>query len=166
MRNQDTAAQSQLEAALEKIKRKRTTERSQCKPDNRTKSTPTKKGRNLSSWAWKPESALPHTEERPKLGFQGIQELRQPIWTESNRPSEKIRTFEGMMEYLGDASPGEVVAAYRQLFPRPVNPGIFYQDAWNNFVRWLDSIRNEGISAQLVQMRRQIYTQLRVIQTA
>ncbi|ORC85162.1 uncharacterized protein TM35_000371350 [Trypanosoma theileri] len=71
-----------------------------------------------------------------------------------------------MMEYLGDASPGEVATAYQQLFPRPVNPGLFYQDAWNNFVQWLDSIRNEGISAQLVQMGRQIYTQLRVIQTA
>ncbi|ORC92305.1 uncharacterized protein TM35_000045190 [Trypanosoma theileri] len=164
MQKQHTATQARLGAALEKLNEKG----QQSVPDTSHTTAPIdppQKGRNLSSWAWKSEPALPTTEERPKLGICGIQELRQPIWTESCRPEEKIRTFEGLMEFLMDASPSELPAAYQRLFPRPVNPGLFFNDVWNNFVQWLDSVRNEGISAQLIQMGRQVCTQLRVIQT-
>ncbi|ORC89561.1 uncharacterized protein TM35_000123360 [Trypanosoma theileri] len=112
MQNQHAVTQSQLAAVLDKLNDREP----QSVPDafhTTEEKDPPQKGRDLSSWAWRPEPAVPNTEERPKLSTRGIQELRQPTWSELCRPEEKIRTFEGMMEYLGETSPSQLIDAFQ-----------------------------------------------------
>ncbi|KAH9598867.1 hypothetical protein LSM04_003022 [Trypanosoma melophagium] len=140
LQNQHAATQAQLKSALENYNQ---TEQPSVPGETKEPKISSLQGRNITSWAGKPAPDLPENEEHPKLGLRGIQERRQPTWLESSRPIEKIRTFDGLMEFLTDTSPREVVAAYRQLFPRLVNPAPFYQDAWDMFIQWLDSFPYE-----------------------
>ncbi|KAH9598815.1 hypothetical protein LSM04_001910 [Trypanosoma melophagium] len=102
-------------------------------------------------------------QSHPREVFWGTQEQSRPVWTEYVRPEGRIRTFEGMMDYLLQTSITQLLAAYRKIFPMPANPGPAYNDAWNNFLQWANAIRNEGMSNQQVRFGSQLCTQLRVI---
>ncbi|ORC89381.1 uncharacterized protein TM35_000121560 [Trypanosoma theileri] len=132
---------------------------------SRTNQNTLNNSNNVSHLAWQGGKAPMAFKEGPQLGSQGTQELRLPVWTEVIRPEEKIRSFEGMMDYLKETSPSQLVIAYREIFPMPANPDLAYKDAWDNFVQWTRAIRSDGMSASMIQLGRLIYRQLRIIQT-
>ncbi|KEG05366.1 hypothetical protein DQ04_22891000 [Trypanosoma grayi] len=103
---------------------------------------------------------------QPQVGVREIQELKNKFVEKGFQPEENIRTFEGALGYLLGTSPEQLLAACRGLFPLPMKPGFNLCQAWGNFAAWIYAIRREGMSAELAQLGKRLYYQLRAAQAA
>ncbi|CCD15487.1 unnamed protein product [Trypanosoma congolense IL3000] len=122
--------------------------------------------KRMDEYAWK---GFPPHAPRPSsggVGIRGIKELQGNSWMSGVRPEYKYSYISvSAMEYLEDRNPEQLIAAYQYMSPTAATPGPAYTEAWKNFVSWALGLRSEGISEGHLQLGRQLYNQLRTIQT-
>ncbi|CCD21425.1 hypothetical protein, conserved in T. vivax [Trypanosoma vivax Y486] len=64
------------------------------------------------------------------VGFRGTQGLQHKVSGTSFKPEEKIRTCEGVLEYLMATPAEQLFAAFRGMFPVPSKPGFCCKTHW------------------------------------
>ncbi|ORC93273.1 uncharacterized protein TM35_000011500 [Trypanosoma theileri] len=115
---------------------------------------------------WRRDQVNSQQDCRARVGLRGIQKLKKQECHSEMPPEEGIKTFEGVMEYLLDTSPEQLLAMYRLVFPIPATLPPNYDEVWNKFVSWVYALPEGKPSSSYVDVGRQLYTELRTIQSA
>ncbi|KAG8343053.1 hypothetical protein TRVL_06115 [Trypanosoma vivax] len=100
------------------------------------------------------------------VGFRGVQVLPYKPSETSFKAEEKIRTYEGALEYLTATSPEHLLAARRGVFPMPTKPGFLLQDAWDETALWIRTVGEMGPVDGLNRLGRCAYNRRRLLRLA